>query len=449
MTDRPRTPAEKRLTQFLAVLSHLGWSLSAPGNPNKFRHGGRGIAGQAVWLALSLPDEHSLLLMALEEDLPGLSECFKSYEDLTIRHRQIFRALAEEGLKARYILLLGTEGAHLIDRASEDILLAAESHEEIDERLLPLLDIQALSRGSLTAFPRKALRQRARELADWTQLWSARIGAKLELTQGVMWRFFDWLHLARLAEENRVGPHHDALMRDYALAANPPDPRRFLDARFRPLHQEWFLLQEGDPESKLGIAARAAQEGLMADCLKSYGLLSRGKFTAEVLAEAFSDESLRILSWRSSVVAHDLPGGEHDETFRWAYESYAFDLDQLGYAVMLKRQDELTGQVRRFAQAQQLAAERGERVGLQMDLLAEAPPEIAPDLAPRHVLKRVLQVETADPARAALARTLLLARACEWYRRYRRTDLTFPPVTIKLNKPAQEPSPPPDAHHLN
>ncbi|MCB2153575.1 hypothetical protein KQI84_01710 [bacterium] len=447
MTDQSGPTAEKRLNQFLSVLSHLGWSLSAPGAPRKFRHGGRGIAGQAVWLALSLPDEHSLLLMALEEDLPSLSPCFKAYEDLTVRHRQIFRAVAEEGLTARYLLLLGHQGAHLIDRASEDILLAAEDHEEIDERLLPLLDLQSLSRGSLTAFPRKALRQRARELADWTQLWSARIGSKLDLTQGVMWRFFEWLHLARLAEENHVGPAHDTSIGDYALSAHSPDPKRFLDARLRPLHQEWFLLQEGDPETKLGIAARAAAEGLMADCLKSYSLLSSGKFSAEVFAEAFADEELRVLSWKSSVIASDLSGAE-DEGTRWLYEAFEFDLDKQGCAVLLKRMDELTEQIRRFAQAQRLAAERGERVGFQMDLLAEAPPEIVPDEAPRFVLKHVLRVRTGDPARAALAKTLLLARACEWYRRYRRSELTFPPLQVDLSR-QPEPPPPSDGPSLN
>src|SRR5690606_20917930 len=132
----------------------------------------------------------------------------------------------------------------------------------------------------------------------------------------------------------------------------------------------------------------SAKTHLLAECLESYSLLGRGKFISSVIAEAFADEELRLRSWRSSLV-HDIPGaGDDDESdARWLTEHYDIDFDQSGYVVLLRVFEALVEIVRRVSLSRQAAIERGERPGMQLDLLAEAPPEIPPAEAVRHVLK--------------------------------------------------------------
>ncbi len=429
------------MKQFLFQLSHLGWGLSRLNELQALPTRRRDALEGALWVTLALPDGQTLMVLALGADLPDLAPSFQAYQDLLPLHRQVFAALEHDKLASPYLLLLGGQGAHLIDREEEDILIAASGREDIDDRLLPLLDIQSLSRGSLVAFPRKSMRQRARELADWTALWSARIGSSLDSTHGVMARFFDWLHLARLADENGVGPKNRSSFREFAAAHRPPNPVRFLEDHFRPLHGQWYLLQDGALKTQLDLVQGAAHSNALADCLTSYSLLSRRKFSSDVLAEAFADEELRLRSWRTSVVT-DIDGLDDEEDARerppdrWMTESLALDFDKSGYVLLLRAMDRLVESVRRYALDCEAAIERGERPGVQLDLLGESVNvKLQPFEAARHVLKHVLHVQTADAARAQLARVLLLARGAEWHGRLRCPDLPFPRVTVEVLRP--------------
>lgn len=426
--------AESVLNQFLSVLGHLGWGLGRLARPQALSARRRDPAEQGCWVALALPEGHTLLVLAIEESLPDLSASFKNYQDLAPAHRRTFRLLAAEGMHARFLLLLGKAGAHMIDIEEEDVLLALASREEMDDRLYPLLDMQALVRGSLSAFPRKSVRQRARELAEWTNVWSARIGSALELTQPAAARFFEWLHLARVAELNRLGSFSGAAFEEFALPG-APSPKRLLDERFHALHSQWFLLQDNCLKAHLDIVSRAARSDLLAGCLASYALLSRSKFSAHVLAEAFADEELRLRSWRSSLV-YDLPGEEAGEDIagaeRWLTESYDVDLDEAGYVIMLRAFDRLVELVRGVALERESARERGERPGLQLDFLSAAPADITPYEAVRHVLRHALRVRTAQAQRLALARLALLASACEWTSKLHTSDAPFPRPQVEL-----------------
>lgn len=425
---------EDRLRHLLSLLSHLGWGLSPTTRPQELGSRRRdGLAG-AAWMALALPDSQSMLVLAVPGAMPSLHDAFKRYEDLAREHRTILRALRDERLVADYLLLLGDRSAHLIDIGSEDVLLTSASDEEFGVRVLPVLDLQALVRGSLSAFPRKSLHQRARELADWTQLWATRIGGRLDLTPGVMARFFEWLHLARVAEQNQIGPRADETFGSMALENRAPAARRFLEDRFRPLHGQWFLLQDSPLKLLLDVVAQAGKDGILDECLASYALLGAGKFDAEVLAEAFADEELRHRSWRASVT-DELPDtwhGDDEQAIDWLQVRWTVDLDRSGTVVLLRAFDSLVERAREAALAQRSALDRGERPGMQLDLLAGAPDEIAPQEAAWHVLKRVLTVRTTEPARVAVARQVLLARACDWHRRFQAPDERFAPVHVDV-----------------
>src|SRR5690606_13842137 len=110
------------------------------------------------------PDGQVLLIVILPGTLPPLDTAFNNYEDLTPLHRELQMAVAREGLAGRHLLLLDEDrNAQLYDVAQEDLLVDARGPGEVEERLLPLLGLNALARGALNTFPRKSLRQRAHE----------------------------------------------------------------------------------------------------------------------------------------------------------------------------------------------------------------------------------------------------------------------------------------------
>lgn len=434
MSSRQVQP-EDALRHVLSVLGHLGWALARVAAPQRLEARRDHPAHGADWLAHPLPDGQTLLVVSLARELPDLRSAFERYEDLADVHRLVFRALADNGIAGRYLLLLGGQSAHLVDIEAEDVLLAVATREEAGDRLFPLLDHQSLTRGSLAAFPRKPLLQRARELADWTHLWSARIGSALDLTVPMMASFFEWLHLARFAEQQRVGPAGGLAFGDFAAPPRGASARRFLDDRLHALHTTWHLLQGEKTLPAVESILRGAREELLASCLASYSLLGRSRFSPEVFAEAFADEDLRHVSWKSSVITDGswrdvAPDGSPSSA------EVAFDLDREGSLQLLRCVDALVEGVRAEALAREASRERGERPGMQLDFFGDAPVAVPAREAARHVLRRALAVETAVASRTPLARMLVLARACEWHARLDCRELPFPRARIVLREVA-------------
>src|SRR5690606_28551037 len=123
---------------------------------------------------------------------------------------------------------------------------------------------------------------------------------------------------------------------------------------------------------------------------------------------------LRHLSWRSSVVAGPtLEEADSEDLFAASLPGYEVDLDGDGTAVMLRRFDDLVARVRQAALNYELSLQRGQRFGVQLDLLAALVAQPRVERAVRHVLRPILRGRTFQPRRAALARLLLGARAVE------------------------------------
>ncbi len=433
MSGRKTPPASDSMRHILSVLAHLGWGLSRLPAPGPLKGASEPSLRETEWLALPLPDGTTLLCAALPFELPDLRQSFEHYEDLALVHRQILRGLDSAGVAGRYALLVGGEAAHLIDRPAEDILVTTSTREEAGDRLYPLLDFQALSRGSLSSFPRKPLRRRARELADWTHLWSARIGSELELTVQAMQGFFEWLHLARLADVRHIGPVNGSF-RDSAGEMNAHTIRRFIDERFRLLHGTWNFLQgDSNAQSNPGIL-RSIDDSVLTECISSYALLSSSKFASDVFAEALADEEMQHLSWKSSVTADTRwIDGDENNGDALLNSTVRFELDRQGCSQLLRCFDTLANAVRIDAIDRESARERGERPGLQLDLLTESPGDINPREAARHVLRRMLRVNASNTRHATLARTILLARACEWHSAHGVGELPFPRVSVAVS----------------
>lgn len=430
--------AEANLQRFLSVLAHMGWGFTRQARPQPLA-GGRECPAGAAWVALPLAENHPVLAVAVPSALPDPAESFRHFEDIAPLHRALLRTLREQALAVHSLIVLDGRGAHLLDAENEDLLLAAPTREETEGRLLPLLDVQAAARGSLVSYPRKSVRQRARELADWTRLWTTRFGGRLDLSRSLADRFFQWLHLARLAEYRPAGPHPAEPFDRRSAPHSQAAARRLVEERFRALHERWFLLQEGPLRAMLDIASEAARTGELEACLQSYALLSRAKFSSEVFAEAFADEELRLLSWRHSLT------GEADEVAAASGEGSYSDapfrgevpvaLDACGTIVLLRVFDRLVDRVHRAALDRASASERGERPGMQLDLLSGPPQECRPEEAARFVLRHLLRPHTASPQRAVLARTILLARCCEWDERLHAAHLPFPRVDPVVTSP--------------
>lgn len=435
MATKRTEKAQGFAAHFLQMLHHLGWSLSALGDPMALR-------GGIECRTAPLPNGRVLLLLSLSEPLPRLDEAFKHYEDLLTIHRVIQRVIGETDLQARHALLLDERGsAHLIDLAQEEVLVEAAGEEDIVERLLPVLTPQALAKGSLNGLPRKLLRQRARELHEWTKVWSSRIGAAAHTSRDMTTQFFFWLHLSRLAESLGFGPRRKTGYAQYAVEKKPPQPTRFLNQLFRPLNEQWNLLQGASLDHIMQVAERAQQGGQLAPCLDSFSRISSGKFNAPVFAEAFADEELRLVSWRSSITEADEPPA--DDPASWITNGVSVDLDTTGFTVLLRKFDRIVEDLRRLSREQAVQRERGVRTGLQLDLLGPELPTLREEDTPGTVLELVLKVTTARRDRAELARVVLLAHAAEWHARLRNPEPLFPTPNVTSTESPSGSAPPP------
>lgn len=418
------------------MLHHLGWSLSALENPQPLAFG-RSRVPRAQWQMAPLPDGQFLMLIALEENLPALDDAFKAYEDLTTLHAELRLALRNQQLSVRHVLLTDPHlGAQLIDFEAEDILIDARGEGEMIERLLPVLSLNKLAAGSLTMFPRKTLGRRARELADWTKVWSTRIGAAAKTTPATVSQFFYWLLLARLAERLSLLPPRKTPFCDYAVAPSQPKPVRYLDRLYRPLHDTWNFLQASSLPVTKRVAELAAADDQLAPCLESFSRLSVSKFSANVFAEAFADDELRSVGWRHSLIEREETS---EDPNRWLVERVDVDLDAVGFAGLLSRFDTIAEDLRRLAREQEVLRTRGERTGLQLDFFGEEPPALKEEDAARIALERTLRVCTAQRSRAAVARFVLLAHAAEWEARLRQGEPIFPELKIMTTEPPRRP----------
>jgi hypothetical protein len=418
--------------RFLQMLHHLGWTLGTVEDPQPFVYG-RSRLPRGRWQAAPLPDGTFLLLVFLDDVLPDLNQAFKAYEDLAPLHAEIRPAVREQNLLSRHVLLLDDQAnAQLLDFEQEDVLIDARGEEDITDRLLPLLNLNKLAAGSLTSFPRKSLRQRARELADWTRLWSTRIGAAADTTPAMISQFFFWLHLSRLAEKLELAPSRKVSFSNSSAMGKPPQSVRYLIQFLRPLNETWNLLQGHSIEVQKKIAEHANARAQLEPCLDSYSRLSASKFSSHVFAEAFADEELRMTGWRNSLVHSEIPSEE--DPSRWLIDHVDVDLDDEGFSGLLARFDSVTEDLRRLAREQAVLRERGERPGLQMDFFGEEPPALREEDAPRIALQSAVRVRTSSRQRAEVARLVLLAHTAEWQKRLRRTDPIFPQPQIEASE---------------
>ncbi len=417
---------------FLQTLHHLGWSLTALEDPLPLPLGTK-KKPKASWQAAPTPDGQTLLLIWLDGPMGSLRETFERYEDFSLLHCQIRAAMKEANLVTRHVVLIDTEEhVQIIDMAQEDILIDAKGEEELTGRVYPLLSTTALSRGSLAGFPRKSLSQRAKELEDWTKHWTNRLGAQMGSNFETMKQFFFWLHLSRLAEILRLTSPRKVPYSDYALAKTPPSPARYITSLFKPLSDNWNLLQGSSLKSISVIVDLANKSGQLEECLKSYAHLSSSKFSAQVFGEAFADEELRLVSWRQSLISVEERRAE--DPSEWLSQPIDINLDAQGFGFVLKQFDVITEDLRRLAREQAVSRERGERPGLQMDVFGSEPPEIQEEETPRLALQLALRIHTTRRSRLDLARLILLAHSAEWHAKLRRPEPIFPIPQLQLKE---------------
>jgi hypothetical protein len=438
MPPRPRRTSDSRGTRLGQLLHHLGWSLGAFSEPRPILP-----RGAATVQTAPLPGGDVLTLVDVGDRMPPTDALFRAFEDLTDDHRAIQTALVQANISARLALLHGAGLAtQLVDFDAEEVLLATRNEAETTSRLLPLLDLNAIARGALGAFPRKSLRHRAQELADWSRLWTTQVGGAGRISREIAQLLMQWLLLARLAEE--AGLPIPARHPFRLLALRRADPARHLAPIFAQLATRWDALHGAAPDVIAHAATMAHQGGQLAPCLASFSRLSRSKFTAEVFADAFSDEDLRAVGWRQALLGPlppELPTGNE-----WIEAGYTAPLDTLGFPPVLAVYDAIVADLSTLCRDREMALRRGERPGVQIDLLAGEPPEFTEADCPRIALERVLLLETARRTRADAARLVLSARALEAAARFHRRGAPDPLLAaprIHCSEPPPRPAPRP------
>lgn len=422
------TPDE-RLKSFFVSLGHLRWgtkkwpaiqSMPDQGFEAKEFRGGK-------WCPLSLPNGSTLLVFAVPGEVLHYEDCFRRFEDLAPFHRQLLDSLNQMKMSGRFVLVFDERKASVLDRKSEFVLAHASGKREWEENLLPLFDFQSMNLGGFANTPQKSPRRAGQELAEWTSYWATEIGSQVSTSKTVMSRFFDTLHLSRLADQ--LGPGDKSMFLKHRQKQSKK-PVALLESLFHPLYNHQNFLQMAGVETSLQLARQA--KGLQ-DCLESYGHLAGAKLSSDVLAEAFADTAFKELSYRAYLRQEKTPeAGASTSAQDQLQFPVLFKPDELGFVLMLQAFDERVELVRQDATERKAALARGERPGMQLDLLSAEPEEIAPENAVYSVLKDHFFVETAEPERVALIRLLLLARACEWNARLSSTSSVYPAVKIQL-----------------
>lgn len=424
---------EKRLHMYLDVLSHLGWGLGRAQRPKPLK-----IKDEppACWTPMRLPDGSTLVILALGGGLPDTSESFQRYEDIAPRHLELFRQLEAVGIVARHVLLLPSCGGQLVDCERREVLVTARSQDELTTRITPLLNLDHVGHGQSMGFPCKSIHEHGRELSDWSRVWSARIGSRLGVGPAVVTPLVWWtllLHAARFVAPGWASPQ----------LGGGGDHLKALQQAFRVFQERHNLLQKPGWKQVAGLAAEVDRANLLEPFRASLDLLSRSKFSSEAFAEGFLDEELRQVSWRSAVLgAKATRGGHHLEETTDAADRVQVDLDEVGAFVLLATIDELCAKTHQRALEHQAALERGERPGIQLDLLSEAPDEPHPREAVQTVLARGLKVVTSRPHRADYARLVIATKAMELLRQYDGTDRPLPVIPVAVTGDDSQPSNP-------
>jgi hypothetical protein len=431
----PAAPREP-LDWFLRLLHHLGWpaSLAERVRPLASKPGRKGRWGGARYSALALPDGPPLLLVEAPFAPAPVSACFEAFEDLTQDLRELAAEFRREGIEANTVVVIGPRGgAQVVDFAQEEPLLATDSREETGERVAPLLDPGALIRGSLASHPRKAASRRAQELARWTALWSGRLGGALGLGRDPVARFFQWLHMARLAERcGMAGPRHVPFALHHTH--KPGGALRNLLSLWRLLAEERQFLQ-GERLEAMARVAEAAAPALLDGCLASFARLSVTKFSADIFLEAFADDDWRQVSWRAGLVPEGMPDFSQAPE-RFLIEPWSVPLDEMGYTALLSGFDGMVEALRRYAGESATAISRGEPAGVQLDAFGSLPPpSLADEDTPLFVLGSGIRARTSLRTRAELARMALLCHAAQWNVRLRREGAHYPLVPVRVDPP--------------
>lgn len=431
--NTPREP----LDWFLRLLHHLGWPASLAERVRPLATGRSPASDRwagARHTALALHEGGPLLLVEAPFALEPVSRCFERFEDLTDDLRALAATMAREGIDAPTVVILEPRGsAQVIDFVQEEALLATESRDETAERVAPLLDPGALIRGSLASHPRKSASRRALELARWTGIWSGRLGGAMDLGHEPVARFFQWLHLARVAERfGLAGPRHVPFARH--RTHRPGAALRNLTGLWRLLADERQFLQ-GERRETMQRLAEAIPPALLDECLASFARLSVTKFSAPILFEAFADDEWRQQSWRAAVVPDALPRFA-DDPARLLVEPWHVALDEAGYALLLAGFDAMVEALLRHAGETATAASRGESPGVQLDVFGSEPPAtLAEEDVALFVLGSCIRARTALRSRGELTRMGLLALAAQWNARLRPAPAHYPLVPVRVEAP--------------
>jgi len=438
MTSTKPLEPEKNLETLARLLRHLGWSRALEKSPHPLA-GGRGTGGLPPWLALYArsPEVPTLALLSpVETPLTPLRRLYTQFEDLGDEVRRLLSWWRANPVRPDYLLLTDGHQTLLFDTETEESLASCEGPGELAEQMLPHLGYKDVARGTLRDYPRRTAEEFGKELGAWIGHWTATVGSSLGLERPNALELVEGLLLARLAERLGYTPGRSRIEdwawtadsagaksggRSAGAAGGPAGAVRVLRRFWRGLDAAGFLTSRLSEKNLVALTERLTPADLADRWLSSASRLSWKRFQAEVFAAALADEELRHKSWQSMVTTGPpVPPGDlrhPEDPADWLHTQWELDLDQVGYAPVLRALDIAVEGLKEYNLSQRAVALRGDRAHLQLELFEPAPDGLTATLSLSdpvgYCLGHVLRVRTSSAERARVLRFVLASRALE------------------------------------
>ncbi|HOJ33556.1 MAG TPA: hypothetical protein PKY35_09085 [Candidatus Hydrogenedentes bacterium] len=353
---------------------------------------------------------------------------------------------ATRAIKVRYAFMSDLQRAYLYDAFSEELLLTADSPEELEREFRDVLAKERVLEGSLDEVRRHPRSHLARQFREWRTAWSNLLTQQWQVPEEEAFVAMDRLVvLYCLAEKNVLLRTSRQLSQQLAglvaHAQNKKEPTglgKAFSAILQELWREWGAeICARQPHAD----AVLEQDSVVAPLLREFGLISRSKFHLATILESFNygdaaeKARVRMIPEENEERLGALAAQTIDTIDEFQIE---LDLAEEGYRAILYWFDQLTSVYERLCREYELRYHdvQVERQGL--DLFQWSAADASRPAALRdsfqHAMEHGLVVYCATPHQMRVARLLLYLHLIERCAASRTRLIRFPHVEACLRK---------------
>jgi hypothetical protein len=433
MADAAR-PGQPRYAEKL--LHYLGWDMPLPFSPRE-----AAARLNATPYLLRAGGQTSLACYFL---LPGTLEQPGPLAERGLDFCRATRTLVSEAqaLSVHYVLATDFYRSYLYDALTDELLLWSDTPAAFNDSIAPVIEKEAMERGSLEEVRRMSRSGMARQLREWGEFWATQYVKTAGLEEARAYTIIDRLLVTRYLFAKdvlrrtrwRLEQRFLGLV-ERAGSHRPEGAGRELNKLFRDMGTDWGIeLFDVDPY----IEDAVANDVLTAAMLAEFGLMSRARFSISTVLETFnhgdpqekmrvrmvpdhSDERERYLAKQtlrtmdSAFIQLDLAEEGYRALFHWFDKVVAmYERLEAEQQAKLEAQPEVPGDADLFEWSQMDSAH-----GAGMDKLAFA-------------CQHGLRVYYDTPRQFRVARLMLTLHVISRYHQQRRPVDRLPRVTTML-----------------